>query len=163
MVSVVWVCGVSRCGCGCGRGRGVCVCAVWCGTLKTPVSPLQTPPCEHSKHLRVCWHHANMFQHVGVVMGTHGDVLNVHTEASWMDTRRRGVGVSSSVLLTKIFPRRVITCFRGSPKKPLDLTHFLSLRTGREQHVPDSSDHSLYLIKLLSSSSPEGNVGGNQL
>ena len=35
-----------------------------------------------------------------------------------------------------------------------------SLRTGREQHVPNSSDHSLYLIKLLYSGSPEGNCGG---
>ena len=33
-----------------------------------------------------------------------------------MDTRGEGVGVSSSVLLTKICPQRVITCFRSSPK-----------------------------------------------
>ena len=39
----------------------------------------------------------------------------------------------------------------------------LSLRTGREQHVPDSSKHSLYLIKLLSCSYPEKNFGGNHL
>ena len=38
-----------------------------------------------------------------------------------------------------------------------------SLRIGREQHVPDSSNNSLYLIKLLSYSYPEANVGGNQL
>ena len=38
-----------------------------------------------------------------------------------MDTQGGG---SSSVLLTNICPRRVITCFRGSPKKPLDLFHF---------------------------------------
>ena len=31
---------------------------------------------------------------------------------------------SSSVLLTKICPRRVTTCPRGSPKKPLNLTRF---------------------------------------
>ena len=47
--------------------------------------------------------------------GIHGDVLTGHTE---------GRAVSSSVLLTKICPRRVITCFRGPPKKPVDLTQF---------------------------------------
>ena len=47
-------------------------------------------------------------------------------------------------------------------KKPLDLTH-LKLRIGRGQRVPDSSNHSLYLIKLFNSSYPEGNFGGNQL
>ena len=34
-----------------------------------------------------------------------------------------------------------------------------SLRTGREQHFPDSSNHSPYLMKLFNSSSPEGNFG----
>ena len=38
-----------------------------------------------------------------------------------------------------------------------------SLRKGREQNVSDSSNHSLHLMKLFNSSSPEGNVGGNQL
>ena len=37
-----------------------------------------------------------------------------------------------------------------------------SLRIGREQHVPDSSNHSPCLIKLFSFSSPEGDLGGNQ-
>ena len=104
---------------------------------------------------------------------THGDVLNAHTGAFWMDTRRfftaphhtthtahqtqhiphikrntkcnitrnikchitrntkchitRNITqgrVSSPVLFTKICPRRVITYFRGSPKRPSDLTHF---------------------------------------
>ena len=85
---------------------------------------------------------------------THGDVLSGHT----------GRGrESSSVLLTKICPYKVITCFGGSTKKPLDLSHFQNLRIGREQHVPDSSNHSFCLIKLLSFSYPEGHVGGNQL
>ena len=52
--------------------------------------------------------------HGDVFERTHGDVLNPHTGS-------RG---SSSVLLTKICPRTVITCFRGSPKKLLDLSHF---------------------------------------
>ena len=37
--------------------------------------------------------------------GIHGDVLNVHAETFWMDTRRG----SSPILLTKKGPRRVIT------------------------------------------------------
>ena len=81
-----------------------------------------------------------------------------------MDTRRRegrGRG-SSSVLLTKNWPRRVITWFRGSPKVTTGSYPFSSLRKGREQHVPNSSNHSLYPMKWLCSSYPEGNVGGNQ-
>ena len=42
------------------------------------------------------------------------------------------------------------------------IIHIFSLRTDREQHVPDSSNHSLYLIKLFSFRSLEANVGGNQ-
>ena len=38
-----------------------------------------------------------------------------------------------------------------------------SLRIDREPRVPDSSNHSLYLIKLFNSSSPDGHCGGNQL
>ena len=54
--------------------------------------------------------------------GTHGDVRNVHKEAFLTPhTWCRG---SSSVLLTKICQRTVITCFRGSPKKLLDLSCF---------------------------------------
>ena len=34
---------------------------------------------------------------------------------------------------------------------------------GREQHVPDSFNHSLYLTKLFKSSYPEGNFGGKKL
>ena len=37
---------------------------------------------------------------------------------------------------------RVVTCPRGSPKSPLDLTH-QRLRVSREQHVPDSSAFAL--------------------
>ena len=37
-----------------------------------------------------------------------------------------------------------------------------SLRIGREQQVPDSSNHSLHLIKLFNSINPEGNFGRNQ-
>ena len=37
---------------------------------------------------------------------------------------------------------------------------FSSLRIDREQHVPDSSNHSLYLMKLFNSSSPGDTVEG---
>ena len=93
-----------------------------------------------------------MFQHVRVVP--------VHTGTFETDTRGAG---GSSVLLTKICPRKVITCLRGSRKNPRWILPISSLRTGREQHVPDSSHHSLYLMKLSNSNSPEGNCGGNQL
>ena len=143
---------VCRCGCGCVSlwlwscvvvVVVVVVCAVWCGTLKTPVCRFKTPPCVHSKRPRVYQHHVHM-----------GGVLNLQTG--------EGGRVSSPVLLTKNGPRRVSTCPRGSPKVTTGC-YPLSLRIGREQHVPDSSSHSLYLMKLLGSSYPEGNVGGNQL
>ena len=37
------------------------------------------------------------------------------------------------------------------------ISHISSLRISREQHVPDSSNHSLYLMKLFVFSCPEGN------
>ena len=47
-------------------------------------------------------------------------------------------------------------------KETLGSYTFSSLTIGREQHVPDSSNHSLYLMKLSSCSCPEGSSGGNQ-
>ena len=141
----------------------VCVC-VCCGTLKNvkkkPCVDSKMPPCVHSKRPRVCRHHVHMCFNMyawcrytrGRFKRTHGDVSNPHTEG-------RG---SSLVLLTKICPRMVTTWFRGSLKKPVDL-HYFHLRTGREQHVANSSKHSLCLIKLFSFSNPEGHCRGNQL
>ena len=43
------------------------------------------------------------------------------------------------------------------------ILHIFSLRIDREQHVPDSSNHSLSMIKLFSFSRPDGHFGGNQL
>ena len=51
----------------------------------------------------------------------------------------------------------VITRFRGSPKENPWILAIFSVRTSRTRHVPDSSTHSLYLIKLFNSSSPKGN------
>ena len=42
------------------------------------------------------------------------------------------------------------------------ILHFFSLRMDREQHVPDSSNHSLYLIKLFSLRNLDGNFGENR-
>ena len=83
----------------------VVVCAVWCGTLKTPCVDSKTPPCVDSKRPRVCRQHAHMCFSIcaccrhtrGRFESTHGDVFeSTH-------------GWSSSVLLTKICPRGVIT------------------------------------------------------
>ena len=88
--------------------------------------------------------------------GTHGDVLNLHTEVFWTDTRgrrgrrreRRGrVTVSSANHETAH-----IELSRASERFTERNPWFLptqGLRTGREQHVPESSNHSLYLMKLL--------------
>ena len=156
VVCVVWcvvLCGVVWCVCGV---CGVC-CAAW---------HAEKPPCVDSKRLcvdskrpRVCWQHAHMLdnmcaccQHTrGRFESTYGGVLNLHTG-------------SSPVLLTKKSPRTVLTGPREVHQKNERIVPiFLSLREGRQQHVPDSSNHSLYLMKLFNSSSPEGNCGENQL
>ena len=68
---------VCLCCCVCG---GVCggVCGV-CGTLKTSVCRIKTPPCVPAK--RPCHIRHGRFG------GTHGDVLNLYTEAFWIYTR----------------------------------------------------------------------------
>ena len=91
--------------------------------------------------------------------GTHGDVLNLHTEVSETDTRGRGGGekegegrgvtVSSANHETAhVELSRALERF--TERNPWFLP-IQGLRTGREQHVPESSNHSLYLTKLLSS------------
>ena len=47
--------------------------------------------------------------------GIHEDVLDGHTVTFWTDTRRFCMAATAPQL-TKISPRGVITCFRGSPK-----------------------------------------------
>ena len=131
-----------------------CVC-VRCG----PVCRFKTPPFVHSKRPRECRQHAHMLFNMCVCCRytrrrfecTHGGVLNGHT------------GSHHQFCLPRKSPRRVLTWSQRFTKETLGSYPFLSLRIGREQHVSDSSNHSLYLMKLLSSSYPEGNVGGNQL
>ena len=136
---------------------GVCGVVVWCETQKNPVCPFKTSPCVRSQRPRVCRHHAhscfNMCAWCRYTLGrfecTHGGLFCTYT---------RGGRGSSLVLFTKICPHRVITCFRFTKSNHWILP-ILSLRIGRTRNVPDSSNHSLYLIKMLSSN-PEGkNVG----
>ena len=120
----------------------------------------ENPVCRLKKRFHVC------IQNVPVYAGTtrtcfstcargagiHGDVLNPHTG-------RQGVIVSSAYQNLPTYGHHVLQRFNREPW----ILHNFSLAIDREQHVPDSSNHSLYLIKLFNSSSPEGHYGGNQL
>ena len=105
----VWRCSVHICPC---LSLSPCVVVSWCGTLKTTVCTFKTSPCVTAPRAHV---------------ETHERVMLVQTETLRTYTRGRFEcthGGSSSVLLANSCPRGVITCFRGSPKKLLDLTHF---------------------------------------
>ena len=71
-VGGVW-CGVVLC------------CSVWCGAAwhaeNTSVCRFKTPPCVRSRRLRVYRENARMCWTCGRFPGTHGGVLNAHTEA----------------------------------------------------------------------------------
>ena len=62
----VVLCGVVRCGAPCG---------------KPSVCRFKTPPCVRSRRLRVYPENARMFNTCARFPGTHGGVLNAHTEA----------------------------------------------------------------------------------
>ena len=77
--------------------------------------------------------------------GTHGDVLNLHTEVFWTDTRGGGgrrVIVSSACQNLPTEGHHVPQRFT---KETLESLPIQSLRTGRTRHVPDSFNHLLYL------------------
>ena len=92
--------------------------------------------------------------------GTHGDVLNLHTEVFWdghtgerrgeerEGEEREGRG-SPSVLLTKKSPRRVLTWPHKFTERNPWILPIRSFRIDREQLVPESSNHSLYLMNLF--------------
>ena len=73
-----------------------------------------------------------------------------------MDTRRAGVIASSAHQNLPTYGHHVLQRFT---QKRLDLFLFPSLKIDREQHVADSPNHSLYLIKLFSFSNLERNFG----
>ena len=96
--------------------------------------------------------------------GTHGDVLNVHTEAFWMYTRRRrGEGGGRRQFCLPKFAHVELSRAPEVHQRNPWISPILGLRAGRTRHVQDSSTHSLYLNTLLSSSYPEGKCAGNQL
>ena len=101
---VVSVCVYTWCGgvcvCTCGVVCTCCVvccvvvlwCCVWCvvvwyvarlGARKksTPVFMSSSPPCVHSKCLRVYWQDARMLNTSGRFAGAHEGILKLHTEA----------------------------------------------------------------------------------
>ena len=71
------------------------------------------------------------------------------------------------IIMIRIVPwcagrRRACTSRARAPRRPARFPPRSSF-TRDVPLYPDSSNHSLYLIKLFDSSYPEGNFGGNQL
>ena len=134
----------------------VFVCAVWCGTLKTPCVDSKRFPCVDSKRPRACRQHAHMLFSMwawcwytrGRFESTHGKFFESthggHRQFCLPRTAHVGLSLGPT----------------SSPKKTTGCCPCSSLRKDREQHVPDSSNHSLYLIKLLSSSYPKETLEG---
>ena len=60
-----------------------------------PVCRLKTSPCEGSKRFSVHWQNARMLNTCGRFAGTHGCVLNLHTETFLTYTRGVGFRVPS--------------------------------------------------------------------
>ena len=132
--------------CHCGRGVclvcGVCVClCVFCGTPKKK----RKTRVWIQKRLRV------YIRNVPVYAGTTRTCVSIHTRGG----RRQFCLPRQAHVEFSLGPREVHQRSRW-------IRHIFSLRTDREQHVPDSSNHSLYLTKLFSFRSLEGNFGGNQ-
>ena len=99
-----------------------CVCGVVCGAAwhaeKTSVCRFKTSPCTGTT--RTC------VTTCGRGAGTHGDVLNPHTEVFWTDTRGRG-GEERGVTVSSAYQEKPTKSSHLAPqvhrKKPLDLTH----------------------------------------
>ena len=97
---------------------GVCG-VVW--HAENPVCRLKTPPCVHSKRPVYAGNTRTCFSTCARGAGTHGDVLNVHTES--VLSLHTGV-IASSAYQEKPTQSLFSLAPTGSPKKPLDLTHF---------------------------------------
>ena len=138
-MSVCWWCVcVSSCVPVCVVWCGV-VCAVWWGTLKTPCVDSKRFPCVDSKRPRVCRQHAHTCcrHRRGRFESTHGKRFESthggHRQFCLQRTAHVGLSLGPT----------------GSPKVTTRCCPCSSLRKGREQHVPDSSNHSLYLMKIV--------------
>ena len=110
------------------------MCALWCGTLKTSVCAFKTSPC----------------------------MLATSTHAFQPSTRGEREGVIASSAYQNLPTLGYHLTPEVHQRNPW-ISHIFSLRIDRQQHVPDSSNHSLYLVKLFSFSNLEENFGGNQL
>ena len=146
----------------------VVVC-VWCvcvrvlrhaeKTRKNPFVDSDTPPCVHSKRPHVCWHHAHMcFKMCAWCRYTRG---RFERTCGGVFESTYGGGRRQFCL-----PRKVHVEFSLGPTEVHQrnpwILHIFSLRMNREQHVSDSSNHSLHLIKPFNLSNIEGNFGGDQ-
>ena len=150
---------VSLCLCLCVNLSVLCgVCGVPVCTFKNAsVCPSKTPPCVDSKRPRVYRHHARMCYHMrawcrytrGRFESTHGGFWDGQTgERGGKEGEGSGVTVSSANHETAH-----VELSRASERFTERNPWFLpiqGLRTSREQHVPESSNHSLYLIRLFS-------------
>ena len=122
-----------------------------CGVARS-----KTPPCVDSK--RLCLYIQNVpvrasnrstcLNRYGRGPSTHGDVLR-RFESTF--------GGTPPVQLTKKSPTWSYHLAPEVHQRNERILPIYSVRMGREQHVPNSSNHSLFLMNLLHSSSPEGN------
>ena len=124
------------------------VCAVWCGTLKTPCVDSKRFPCVDSNVPVYAGNTRTCFSACGRGANTHGKRFESthggHRQFCLPRTAHVGLSLGPT----------------GSPKVTTGRCPCSSLRKDREQHVPDSSNHSHYLIKLLSSSYPGETLEG---
>ena len=131
------------------------MCCVWCvarlGTQKKPTCVDSKRPCVNRHHAHMCYHMRAWCRHTwGRFQSTHGGFWDGHTEERG-ERRERGGGVTVS---SANHETAHVESSRASERFTERSPWFLpiqGLRTGREQHVLESSNHSLYLTKLLSS------------
>ena len=143
-------------------------CVVCDSLKKKTLCPLNASPCVRSKRPRLYGHHAHTFQHVCAWCGhkwrrferAHGDVFSsVKTSdfLTFLERLKRMLGSSliDNFLFSMNDPHMGYHVLQRFTKETLESLPILSLTIGRTRNVPDSTNHSLYLIKMLSSN-PEG-------
>ena len=94
----------------------VCVLSVWRGLArgKPPVCRLKTSPCVGSKRIRVYRQNARMLNTCGRSAGTHGCVLNLHTETFLTTHGEEGRGGGVVVFSSLTFSLPSLSLFRRS-------------------------------------------------